>query len=69
MSKGGLVAGPNGETSVPCTVSYIREVEPGLSVVSINGGRPEYLISRDWIERNPNKVPQGEPPEAYHPEP
>ena len=46
------------------TITVLRHVEPGLSVVSIDNGRPEYLISQDWIRRNPGKVPLGMPPEA-----
>lgn len=57
---GGYIPGP----PVQVPIRYLREVEPGLQVVSIGNGRPEYLMSREWIQRNPGKVPVGEPAEA-----
>ena len=61
MMQGGLIAGPG--SNIPMTLKTLRVVEPGLSVVSINGGGPEYLISQSWFRKNP-RVPVGPPPEA-----
>lgn len=52
MSAGGYIPGP--EVRVP--TRYIREVEPGLHVVSIAGGKPEYLISAAWMKAHPEYV-------------
>ena len=60
VSQGGYISGP----PIDVAIRYIRTVEPGLHVVSIDGARPEYLISREWMKRNPGRYPKGEPPTA-----
>lgn len=62
LSEGGLVRGPG---PIACTVEYLRAIDDGLHVVSINGGRPEYLVSQSWLHDHPNRIPPlGDPPEA-----
>ena len=50
-SSGGYIPGTG--TPVDVSVKYIREVEPGLHVVSINGDKPEYLFSAARLRANP----------------
>jgi hypothetical protein len=49
IGDGGML--PDG-MKLPATVRIIREVEPGLSVVSINEGAPEFLMSSEWLKEN-----------------
>jgi hypothetical protein len=39
--------------ALPVSVKYLREVEPGLWWVSIDGDEPEYLMSAEWMQRQP----------------
>jgi hypothetical protein len=63
MNQGGLITGPD-SPSIHMSITTIRVIEPGLSVVSIDGGRPEYLISQDWVRKHPGQIPVGYPHEA-----
>ena len=54
---GGYIPGP----PIKVPIRYIREAEPGLHVVSIEGGAPEYVLTVDWIRNHPDRYPVGEP--------
>lgn len=51
-AQGGYIPGE----PIPCTVDTLRVIEPGLSVASINGAAPEYVMSADWIRRNAHRI-------------
>ena len=51
-AQGGYIPGD----PIPCTVDTLRVIEPGLSVASINGAAPEYVMSADWIRRNAHRI-------------
>lgn len=58
-AQGGLVA-PLQMSPVDTQIRILRNVVPGLSVVSINNGRPEYLMSSAWTVAHPGQLSIGE---------
>lgn len=56
MGKGGMIGGWEPELAMPTRMRVIREVEPGLAIVSLDGAAPEYLISADWMRRHSQGV-------------
>lgn len=49
ISEGGYQ--PDSGMKLPATVRVIKKIEPGLHLVSINEGAPEYLVAAEWVQK------------------